>query len=87
MVNTRYISFGKIFFFDDYLIFKTEKEDPRDTSKDLDIFIKYGISIKNKDYPSKKKMIIIYSKDINEIIQRRTLLVNNSIEIFMINFI
>ena len=83
LVNTRYISFGKIFFFDDYLIFKTEKEDPRDTSKDLDIFIKYGISIKNKDYPSKKKMIIIYSKDINEIIQRRTLLVNNSIEIFM----
>ena len=85
LVTLKYISLGKMFFFDDYIIFKTEQEDPRDISKDLDIFFKYGISNKDKDFPSKKKWIVLYAKFIGEIIQRRTLLVNNSVEIFMKN--
>ena len=85
LATMKYISFGKIYFFDNYIVFKSEQEDPRDITKDFDTFIKYGISNKNKDLSFKKKFVIIYSKDIIEIIQRRTLLINNSIEIFMKN--
>ena len=85
LVTLKYISFGKMYFFEDYIIFKTELEDPRDISKDLDIFLKYGISIKDKYINSKNKFVILYAKFMAEIIQRRTLLVNNSLEIFMKN--
>ena len=85
LVTLTNISLGKMYFFDDYIIFKTELEDPRDTLKDMDTFIKYGISNKNKDFPSKKKFVVLYAKYITEIIKRRTLLVNNSVEIFMKN--
>ena len=87
IVSLDYITLGKMFFFEDYIIFKSESEDPRENLKDLDIdiFIKYGISMKNKDFPSKNKFIVLYSKFISEIIQRRTLLINNSLEIFMKN--
>ena len=85
IVTLKYISLGKMYFFDDYIIFKTELEDPRDNNKDMETFFKFGISNKNKDFPSKQKFIILYSKFIEEIIQRRTLLVNNSVEIFMKN--
>ena len=85
LVNLNYISFGKLYFFEDHIIFKSE-EDPRDNQKmDIDLFVKYGISKKDKDTPSKSKVIILYSDNISEIIQRRTLLINNSIEIFMNN--
>ena len=84
LVTLKYITFGKMYFCDNYIIFNSEQEDPRDFKKhiDLDTFIKYGISTKNKFIASKKKFIIIYAKFISEIIQRRTLLINNSIEIF-----
>ena len=85
LVTLNYIAFGKFYFFDDYIIFKSE-EDPRDNqAMDIDLFIKYGISMKAKDIPSKRKFIILYSDSISEVIQRRTLLVNNSLEIFMKN--
>ena len=85
LVTLKYISLGKLYFCDNYIIFKSEQEDPRDITKDFDTFIKYGISIKNKDLPFKKKLVVMYAKNIEEIIQRRTLLINNSIEIFMKN--
>ena len=85
LVTLKYISLGKLYFNGNYLIFKSEQEDPRDITKDFDTFIKYCISNKNKDLPFKKKFVVLYSKDIGEIIQRRTLLVNNSLEIFMKN--
>ena len=87
LVTLNYISFGKIYFFENYIIFKSE-EDPREnTTMDLDLFMKYGISMKtnDKDIPSKKKFLVFYADMILEIIQRRTLLVNNSLEIFMKN--
>ena len=84
LVTLKYISFGKMYFFDDYILFKTE-EDPRNISKDLEIFFKYGISNKEKDLYSKQKFIVLYTKFMAEILQRRTLLVNNSLEIFMKN--
>ena len=85
LVNLNYISFGKLYFFEDHIIFKSE-EDPRDNQKmDIDLFVKYGITMKSNDIPNKNKFILLFSDNISEIIQRRTLLINNSIEIFMNN--
>ena len=85
LVTRDYIYFGKMYFFDEFLIFDSQN-DPRDEmNKDnkLNIFNKYCISERIKDNSTKeKKFLIIYTNDIKEIIQKRTLLVNQSIEIF-----
>ena len=85
LVTSQYIIFGKIYFLESYIFFESEKEDPRDNNTNIDVFIKYAISNKPKDNNnsiSKQKSIIIYFEDIKEIIQRRTLFSNQSIEIF-----
>ena len=84
LVTMQYIIFGKMHFFENYIFFESEKEDPRDNNPGIDVFINYAISNRtiNNDSISKQKSILIYFEDINEIIQRRTLLSNQSIEIF-----
>ena len=88
LVTSQYLYFGKLFFFEKYIIFESEK-DPRDDSKnefDIDIFINYSISTKTKDiYPSKYKFVVITLKNIKEVIKRRTLLLTQSIEIYLKN--
>ena len=91
LVTRQYIYFGKMYFSKLFIIFETE-EDPRNnldytqkgniTDKEYNIFTKFGISTKNRDnITTKYKFILIINDDIKEIIKRRTLLVNNSIEI------
>ena len=86
LVTNQYIYFGKIYFSYDYILFETEKEDPRNTKLediDLEIFFKYSISTKSPDESKEKqKTILIFCEKIKEIIPKRTLLVNQSIEIF-----
>ena len=83
LVTQQFVFFGKMYFFEEYIFFESEKEDPRDINNNIDIFIKYGISSRCKfNKSSKYKAILIYCEDIQEIIQRRTLLINQSIEIF-----
>ena len=90
LVTKEYIYFGKMHFTYDFILFESEKDDPRYTPLneiDLEEFFKYAISSKssfsnNKKEKQKKKSILIFSTEIKEIIQRRTLLVNQSIEIF-----
>ena len=88
LVTTQNLYFGKMTFLKDYIVFET-KVDPRDDSKnnyDLNIFLRYGISTRNKDnITNKKKIIIIFNEDLKEVIQRRTLLINQSLEIFITN--
>ena len=91
LVTRQYIYFGKMYFSKLFIIFESE-EDPRSsftfnkdeniTDKEYNIFKKFGISTNNRDNKTtKNKFILIINDDIKEIIKRRTLLVNNSIEI------
>ena len=87
LVTKKYIYFGKMHFTFDFILFESEKDDPRSTPDEIDLegFFKYAISTTfsyNKKEKPKKKYILIFSTEIKEIIQRRTLLVNQSIEIF-----
>ena len=82
LITSDYIYFGKLYFFDDYLFFESEK-DPRENNNDIEIFMKYAISSWNKDDISlKRKKILIYFEDINEIIKRRILYIYQSFELF-----
>lgn len=88
LVTLQYIYFGKIYFFDDFMLYESEKEDPRKNEKEelLNILKNYQISIFSDDNKtSKKKTIFIFKKDIKEIIKRRTLYANQSVEIFLGN--
>ena len=91
LVTRQYIYFGKMYFFEKFIIFETQ-EDPRNdinfenneniSEHEYEIFNKFIISTKSKDnYNSKYKIILIFNEEIKEVIKRRTLLVNNSIEI------
>jgi len=88
LVTTQNLYFGKMTFLKDYIVFET-KEDPRNDPKnkdDINIFLRYSISTRNKDnITNKEKIIIIFNEDLKEVIQRRTLLVNQSLEIFITN--
>ena len=85
LVTKQYIYFGKMYFTYDFIFFETEKEDPRNLNPndiELENYFKYAISTKLKGKNEKQKFILIFCEDIKEIIQRRTLLINQSIEIF-----
>ena len=88
LVTSQYIYFGKLYIYENYIIFETE-EDPRndaDKINDKNIFINYSISTKTQDkYPVNYKFILIFFKDIHEAIQRRTLLLTQSLELFLNN--
>jgi hypothetical protein len=88
LVTTQHVYFGKIYFTNSYIFFETEKFDPSEFVKkdesdsEYDSSTKYLLSIINKvNETSKYKSFLILTKDIQEIIQRRTLLANQSIEI------
>ena len=82
LVTNQYIYFGKLYFKDNYIFFESEKDDPRD-SNNMDIFIQYSISnITKYNKTIKKKSILIYTEDINEIIQKRTFFLDRALEIF-----
>ena len=86
LVTRQHIYFGKIYFTYDYIFFETEKDDPRNVNLndiDLEVYCKYAISNKCPDNKEEiKKTVLIFCTDIKEIVQRRTLLVYESIEIF-----
>ena len=88
LVTRQFIYFGKIYFLDNFIVFQSE-EDPRNNineDNELEIFINYGISSRNMDnITPKKKFILIFNDELEEIIQRRTLLISQSIEIFTKN--
>ena len=85
LVTQQYSYFGIMHFFEDFIFYETEK-DPRNDDESLDIFMKYAISNRNKENIfSKQKSILLFIEDIKEVIQRRTLLTNQSIEIFSKN--
>ena len=86
LVTAEYVIFGKIYFFENFTYFESE-QDPRDKQNiQSDSLVKYLISNRSKENKScKYKAVLIFNEDIKEIIQRRTLLVNQSIEIFQKN--
>ena len=85
LVTNQYIYFGKMYFFENYIFFESEK-DPRINTEDFEIFLKYAISHWTKnEIPPKRKDILIYIEDIKEILKRRTLYLYQSIEIFLKN--
>ena len=85
LITTLFLYFGKFIVHKKYIYFKTV-EDPRDKNPEErnNLFSKYIFSFKeNDDKITKNKEIIIFTKDIKEIIKRRTLLMDQSLEIFM----
>ena len=87
LVTSKDIHFGKMYLFEKYFIF-AEEDDPRNSSeKGIETFINYCISTKDKDEKTinKDKFIPIFFNNIREAIKRRTLLVTQSIEIFLKN--
>ena len=87
LVTNQHILFGKMYFFEKYIIFET-KEDPRNNQEnDFETFRKYSISTKSKETKiiKKNKFIVIFFNNIAESIKRRTLLITQSIEIFLKN--
>ena len=88
LVTSQFLYFGKIYFLENCILFESS-EDPRDNDKNennYDIFAKYALSSKNTDNKSKKhKSVLIFNDEIKEIIKRRTLLTNQSLEIFLTN--
>lgn len=87
LITTQFLYFGQIKIGQKVFCFET-KEDPRDKEnfnpKKLDN--KYFFSIKDNDNKTnKKKSIIIFIKDIKEILRRRNLLMKQAIEIFANN--
>ena len=86
LITTEYKYFGKMTFTYNFILFETEK-DPRNTpinEIELEELFKYSISTKisNNNETNKQKSVLIFTNDIKEIIQRRALLINQSIEIF-----
>ena len=87
MVTSQYILFGKIYFFEKYVIYETQDDPRKNNETNVEIFLKYAISTKGKEKNSidKNKYIVIFINDIKEAIKRRSLLITQSIEIFLKN--
>ena len=87
LVTNQFLYFGKIYIEEEYIYFTTEK-DPREDSEKftLEEYYKFVFSTKdNENKTKKKKSFIIFTKEIKEIIIRRTLLMKQSMEIFVKN--
>ena len=88
LVTTQYIYFGKLYFYENYIIFEMTEDPRNDNNKayDLDILFNYSISTKIADkYDLKYKFKIIFFKNIIDILKRRTLFSTQSLEIFLKN--
>ena len=84
LITNQLLYFGKLWMHKQYIYFKSEK-DRRDMNpkEKKNIYSNYIFSIRNNDNKTtKSKDILIMIKEIKEIILRRTLLMNNSLEIF-----
>ena len=91
LVTPKYLFFGYIIFGKEYIYFETKNEYPKDYTNpeeeiDLDLFLRYSFSIRNRDNKTDKyKRIIIFNQDIKKIVKRRQLLMYQAIEIFCHN--
>ena len=84
LITNQFFYFGDFSIHKDYIYFKTKIES-KDKSQKLrkNLYSKYIFSASDTNYETKKeKIILIFIKDIKEIIKRRTLLMKQSIEIF-----
>ena len=86
MITNQFIYFGKIYIGEYFISFESTS-DPRDSSSvNMNIYFEYAFSQRDNDNKTKKdKHFLIFIKDIKEIMRRRTLLMNQSIEIFLKN--
>ena len=85
VVPEQYIYFGKMYFLEKYLYFESEENNISDT-ENIEYFMNFYFSNLDENYKTlKEKSFLIYNEDINEIIQRRTVYLNQSIEIFLKN--
>ena len=93
LVTQQYTYFGYIIFGEEYIYFDTKNDSPPvDNNKfkkedyDLEEFCRFCFSNRNRDnITDKKKKLIIFYQNIKTIIKRRTLLMNQSMEIFCDN--
>ena len=87
LVTNQHIIFGKMYFFNKFIVFE-DTEDPRNIlENNIEIFMKYSISTKPREKKRivKNKFIVIFYNNIKESILRRSLLITQSIEIFLKN--
>jgi len=85
LITNRLLYFGNICFHKDYIYFKTEndKRDDKNSKEKENIYSNYIFSTKdNENKANKEKEIIMFVNDIVQIIRKRTLLMNQSLEIF-----
>ena len=81
LIRNEFVYFGKLIIDDSLIIFESEKYPKMES--DNNYLIKYAFSTKGNDnITSKQKFILIFTKEISEIIQRRSFLMYISIEIF-----
>ena len=81
----QYIYFGKMYFMENYIFFESQENTAID-KEDLENFINFYYSNYQLIYkPLKEKSLLIYNEDIKEIIQKRTLFLPQSLEIFLKN--
>ena len=94
LITAQYVYYGFIIFGKDYIYFQSKKEFPFIYDKsnknledfDINLFLKYGFTVRNKDnITNKNKRLILFYNDINHIMRRRILLMYQSIEIFCLN--
>ena len=84
LITNQFLYFGKFVLHKDYIYFKSE-QDPREKNpkERVNIYSNYIFSLKDKENTTKKeKEILMFIKDIKEIIRKRTLLMKQSLEIF-----
>ena len=83
LIMNEIVYFGKISLNKDYLVFKTVNNDPRN-SDDFEIKQKYLFSaeITTKNVSYSYKQLILFSREISEVIIRRVLLMWQGVEIF-----
>ena len=85
LITNQYLYFGNFIVHNKYIYFKTVKnpKDDKDSKEKENLFSKYIFSGNlDENRANKEKEILMYIKDIKEIIKRRTLLMNQSLEIF-----
>ena len=83
LVTNQYLYFGRMNINKKSLCFITEKDPRDDNNINIDKFYQFVYSTKDNDNKTtKQKSFVVFIKDIKEVIKRRTLLMNQSIEIF-----
>ena len=85
LVPEQFIYFGKMYFMENYLFFESEENKTLE-EENIETFKNFYFSNYGENYkPIKEKSVLIYNDDIKEIIQKRTLFLPQSLEIFIKN--